>query len=49
MGILSTAIRAAAQFAALEDEVEAAVALQERWVRRAEAVAKLDLIMHEVR
>lgn len=49
MGILSTAIRAAAQFAALEDEVEAAEALQERWGRRAEAVAKLDLIMHEVR
>ena len=46
---LSSAIEQATPFSALEDEVEAAVGLRERWVRRAEAVGQLDQAMQEVR
>lgn len=46
---LSVSIEQASHFGALEDEVEAAEALRERWVRRAEAVGQLDHVMQEVR
>lgn len=48
VAVLSAAIEQASHFAALEDEVEAAEALRERWVRRAEAVGQLDHVMQEV-
>lgn len=45
---LTAAIRQAEQFDALEEEVEAAEALRERWLRRAEAVEKLEEVMQKV-
>ena len=45
---LSAAIEQAAQFEALEAEIEAAEALRERWLRRAEATEQLEAVMQEV-
>ena len=49
MAALSAAIEEAAGYKALELEVEAAVALRERWERRAVAVSRLDSIIAEAR
>ena len=47
--MLTAAIEGASAYQALEEEVEAAVALRERWERRAGAVARLDSVIVEVR
>ncbi len=47
--MLSAAIEEASAYMALEEEVEAAVALRERWERRAGAVARLDSVIVEAR
>ncbi len=47
--MLTAAIEDASAYKALEEEVEAATALRERWERRAGAVARLDSVIAEVR
>ena len=47
--MLRAAIAEASAYKALDEEVEAAIALRERWERRAGAVARLDSVIVEVR
>eukprot|EP00798_Chlamydomonas_sp_ICE-L_P023155 gene23155-30360_t len=47
--VLSDAINAAKGFLRLADEVEAARGLQEKWVKRADAVSRLDSVLAAVR
>ena len=47
--MLTAAIEEASAYKALEEDVEAAVVLRERWERRAGAVARLDSVIVEVR